>query len=374
MEKLFKKIHFASTIIKTNFIPARLPYKLIYVVTKECHSKCTNCQIWKVQPKNELRIEEIEKFAANSGFLSWLNLTGGEPTDRKDLTEIISCFKYHCPHLALVNFPTNGINQNRIVETCQKIARLELPKFVVNVSLDGPPDINDKLRGIKNDFNLALSTYKELKKIKGVQTFLSMTLYPDNMHFIDETVQLVQHQVPRFKRGDLHLNIAHTSDHFYENQKQSPIVHRQLTSVSGKEIERRGIPVSPFQLLDYIYQKKIRNFIESGLTPVPCTAGQSSFYLSEIGEVFPCTIWGKSLGNIRQANYSLLKILENKTLIEETRKQISSKDCPNCWSPCEAAQSIAGNLTDLKTYLYVKTKQSDGYRSIPDPLLKNESL
>jgi hypothetical protein len=59
--------------------------------------------------------------------------------------------------------------------------------------------------------------------------------------------------------------------------------------------------------------------------------------------VFPCTIYEKKLGNLRNADFDLGRIwrsAEARTL----QKEIWDYKCPQCWTPCEAYQSIMGNL------------------------------
>jgi len=49
------------------------------------------------------------------------------------------------------------------------------------------------------------------------------------------------------------------------------------------------------------------------------------------------------MGNLREYNYDLLKILksENSVLLN---KKIRNGKCPHCWTPCEAYQNILSNL------------------------------
>ena len=104
------------------------PTKLIFVVTKRCHSRCVYCDIWKVKDTpggldNELSLDEVRSFARANSFLQWIDFTGGEPTDRPDFVEVIQAFSESCPDLMLVHFPTNGIATKRIRETVATLVR-----------------------------------------------------------------------------------------------------------------------------------------------------------------------------------------------------------------------------------------------------------
>lgn len=320
----------------------KLPYKIVYVVTKECHSRCQNCKIWKVKPENELTLEEVRKFAAQSPFLNWINLTGGETTDRKDLVEIIQAFIDSCPNLLLVNFATNGLKPEHIENTCKRIIELKPPKFVVTVSLDGPPKVNDALRGIKGDFLAATETYQRLSRLKGMEVYIGMTLYPQNVGLIDETVAAIRERIPDFDYRHLHVNIAHFSDHYFENGQTQPRSPHESIKAVEDYLYKRGIPRTPFEWVERMYQLEIRKYLETQKTPLSCSALMSSVFVTEHGDIYPCSIWSKKMGSLRQSNYSLVPILESQ-LAKTTRQQVMKSQCPNCWTPCEAYQTLAAH-------------------------------
>ncbi|MFN7824100.1 MAG: radical SAM protein [Pseudobdellovibrionaceae bacterium] len=114
------------------------PYKYFLVVTKRCDSRCKYCSIWREPEHQELTLAEFERIALKSPQLKWLNISGGEPTLRDDLSEIIGVFKKNCKNLLMVNFTTNGIDSKRIVEKVKSISELGIAKLVINVSIDGP--------------------------------------------------------------------------------------------------------------------------------------------------------------------------------------------------------------------------------------------
>jgi len=51
-------------------------------------------------------------------------------------------------------------------------------RLVVTVSIDGPPELNDQLRGIRNNFAHALETFAAVRAILGPENvFVGMTLH-----------------------------------------------------------------------------------------------------------------------------------------------------------------------------------------------------
>jgi MoaA/NifB/PqqE/SkfB family radical SAM enzyme len=296
-----------------------------------------------VKPQNELTLDEVTRIAQNSPFLSWIDFTGGEPTDRPDFPEVIGAFLSHCPDLLLVHFPTNGLKPDHIEETTRKILSLRPPRLVITVSIDGPPKVNDAIRGIKGDFQKATETYSRLRELPGAHVYVGMTLYPNNVGLVDETVDAIRGAIPGFTYRDLHVNIPHVSGHFFENVKNAPAVTAEMVQVIDRYMRARGAPRTPFEWVERLYQRRIRQYIETQKTPMDCASLLSSCYLGEDGTVYPCLIWDEPLGNVREHGYSLLPIFKSARA-RELREKVVAKDCPNCWTPCEAYQTLAANV------------------------------
>ena len=61
---------------------------LTVITTYRCNSHCSMCYIWKypTDPGEEVNAEDLKKLP---GGFDNLNITGGEPTLRKDLSELV---------------------------------------------------------------------------------------------------------------------------------------------------------------------------------------------------------------------------------------------------------------------------------------------
>jgi Fe-coproporphyrin III synthase len=335
-------------VFKANFVVPTLPFKYFLVVTKSCGSRCTNCLIWKEQPENEMTLPEYEKLARNSGeHLHWLNISGGEPTDRLDLTDIIDIFIRNCPSLQVVNFTTNGLNFDQLQKATEFLDASPIPLIGLNVSIDGPPKLHDRLRGTPGGFEKAIRALKMIRKHGRVKSAAAMTLFPSNQAYIEETVRAIQEHIPDFTLNELHLNFPHTSDHYYGNGRidyQERINFRAIKPL----LDSVKNSLKPFDIVEKIYQRKLNEYIETGVTPIQCAALKSNIYISEKGDVYPCTIWDKKIGSLRETNFDLASILLSLEALK-TIALIKQKQCPNCWTPCEAFPSI---ITDLRNSIW----------------------
>jgi MoaA/NifB/PqqE/SkfB family radical SAM enzyme len=343
-----KWINLMRKVAAANLGRLKAPFKLTYVVTKECHSRCQHCNIWQIKRSStELALKEVEQFAENSPFLSWIDFTGGEPTDRKDFVELVSAFIKHCPNLLLVHFPTNGLKPNRIEAITRELLALKPPRLVVTVSIDGPRRVNDHIRGIPGDFERAVSTLRRLRALPSIGVFAGMTLCQENTSLIEETYAAIRDEIPGFSYRELHVNLPHTSAHFYENSDSSLSITKDMLNAVRAYQLHRGFPLSAFRWLEWMYQKEIKRYLKTGTCPLDCSALFASCFLAQDGRVYPCSIWDKPLGNIRDSGYSLLPLLGSPEA-KELRASLLRKECPNCWSPCEAYPTIIANALNLR--------------------------
>ena len=327
----------------SNFYKLQAPYKLTYAVTGRCNSRCRHCLVWKQKPANELTLDEIARFAHNNSQWSWIDFTGGEPTLRSDFVDIVRVFLKTNSDLIFIHFPTNGLQTDRIIETCEGILALSPPRLVVTVSIDGPPEIHDTIRGVQDGFSRACRTLAALRGISGLSVHVGLTLYPDNIGEIDRTIEALRETIPGFNLRQLHVNIPHASDHFYHNAAGNPRATPEMMNAIRNFTRRRGMPRSPFEWVEWLYQKNIPAYIATGKCPRNCAALLSSCFLGPDGTVYPCSIWNMPLGNIRATEYRLDQLIRSERT-RQLRSQLLRKECQNCWTPCEAYPTLAANL------------------------------
>lgn len=344
------------------------PTKLMFVVTKRCHSRCVYCDIWKVKDApggldGELTLDDVRAVAAANPFLQWIDFTGGEPTDRPDFAEVVEAFAASCPDLLLVHFPTNGIATKRITEIVRRLHASVRARLVVTVSIDGPPELNDRLRGIRHDFAHAVDTFTAVRALLGPEhVFVGMTLHGHrgstgrtSSQLVEETFRAVNDALAaRAERPigweTLHLNIPHFSSHYYGNTQDRGAdgfggeAHRREIADALRLAASKPKPGggAGMRAVERIYRAEAMRYLATGRTAITCSALQSTAYLSEKGEVYPCTIWDKPLGNVRQTNYALLPILEAARRAG-VRQAVIEGRCPNCWTPCEAYPAIGAS-------------------------------
>ena len=96
-----------------------------------------------------------------------------------------------------------------------------------------------------------------------------------------------------------------------------------------------------YKKIKRVFTKKCKSFIEDPRMILPCSALIASYLLDPYGNIYPCTIWNRKIGNIHESSFNYVWTSEQA---KETRKMIKQELCPICWSGCESSHCILQNL------------------------------
>jgi MoaA/NifB/PqqE/SkfB family radical SAM enzyme len=343
---LYSNIKFFKKILTTN-LGFFDPYELNFAITYKCNSRCIICNIWKEKSENELSLKEIEKIVEKIDFVHWVRLTGGEPFLRKDYVEIVKIFKKDLPNLFMLTTPTNGLLSDLIFEKAKEVLGFFDKRYVITVSLDGPSKIHDKIRGINSSWNKAVETYIKLKplekKNKNFKVFFGYTISPHNVGYFKKTVEDVKKIIPDISADDFHVNLFQFSNVFYKNLGQK--IDKNYPKEAKKEIETILKMREKKDLISSIENKYLelgKEYLKTGRVPIKCNVFNLSSFVDPFGNVFPCTVFDRNLGNLRDNSYDLKKILLSEKA-KKVKEEIIKENCPQCWTPCEAHQTIISN-------------------------------
>jgi MoaA/NifB/PqqE/SkfB family radical SAM enzyme len=317
----------------------RLPYKLTLILTRRCPTRCSFCSIWKTPSPDELTVEEWGRIFESAPNTVWANLSGGEIFQRSDLLGILDRLTGSMPRLYLVDFPTTGYFPDRLIAACERLVRAGVGRVLVSVSLDGPPELHDRLRGREGAHEKACEAMRALREVRlpRVRAYFGTTLLPENHASVEETIEAARSSVPDLRRRDFHFNLGMESGHYYMNEgagTRPPLEALQALERNGL---RRGL--DPVAFLERAYQVRVPEYLETGRSPVPCAALRASVFIDPQGVVYPCSIYSRPLGGLREHDYRLGSVLGGAEALA-TRQAVIEDRCPGCWSPCEAYQSL----------------------------------
>ncbi|MBI4320998.1 MAG: radical SAM protein [Chloroflexi bacterium] len=171
------------------------PLQVIFELTHRCNLSCTMCFIYreihqKQAPwtRNELTQEEITAAIKQFPRTTRFTFTGGEPFARRDIMGVLKAARES--HRCGV-----GTNGTLLDETrCREIVDLGID--FVQVSLDGPEEVHDLVRGSRGAFRRtvqAIERIQELKvsrKLRRPWLYVNCTITSANVHTLDRVVEI----------------------------------------------------------------------------------------------------------------------------------------------------------------------------------------
>lgn len=305
-----------------------------------------------MRPKNELKLDEIEKFCINSkNKFNWLQITGGEPFQRGDINQIARIFnKYNS--LYIISSPTNSLcNPKRIYERVEDILQQNESRFVLTLSLDGFGDLHDKIRGIKGNFAGVCKTYETMKPLlerySKFQIVFGYTMSKFNEGQLENTIKGMKNLYPEITYNDFHVNKAQNSENYYSNPNDditpnSEIAIAELTNLLAKRTLNIQREISTMGFIEREFLRGLIYFCKTGKSPIQSKELEVSCYMDSYGNVFPSIMTFEKIGNIRQSDYKLKTLWDSK---EAKRVRVQNrKHNPRHVTSCEFYQSKLAQL------------------------------
>lgn len=321
----------------------RSPVRAVVALTRRCNLKCDTCRTWSLPRGQEMTPDEVARLFRAMPDLAWLDLTGGEPFLRKDIVDVFRAVLSSTPSLAVLHFPTNGWYPERALE-CARLVRQARPEvtLLVTVSVDGPREVHDRIRGRQGAFDRAMETLREMGRIPGVQAYVGTTVGPENRACLSDLEDALSAELPGFDRRSWHWNLVQESGHFFANEGIATLPAHQAASMVQEHLSRRGLPLSPVDLMEWMYLVNVRAFLNGEPLRLDCRALHASCFVSSDAVLYPCHVWDRPLVDLRDQGFRLEEAWASAA-VEDARREVTRLDCGGCFTPCEAYTTLAGS-------------------------------
>lgn len=274
-----------------------MPVQIVQFVTSRCNLRCEHCfykETLEDPNPGEQPMVLFTKLSKDIGPLLWYAFAGGEPFIRKELADIYKVMSLGS-RPKLMTIPTNGWYHEKILKsTLQMLQENPQQNLIIQISLDGPRDMHDKIRGF-NSFDKAMESYATLKILRSVYPKLQLAFITvvneANMHiypeFIDELAALKPNQINinLFRHGKL----PHPALNTKMVEKYRDAVDHYETLLAKDTLPTLSILGGRSLRLKEVLQKELIYQIASTQEFVtPCTAGTLSYVIWEDGRLGPC--------------------------------------------------------------------------------------
>ncbi len=338
--------HFANFLLKQ-----QLQHVIIHV-TNHCNFRCEHCFI-DFSPKRDLSLEKYQNLGKSVGPLFWLDIAGGEPFMRKDLTGIIESFD-----AKVVQIPTNGSLQKQIIERVKEFKARVKSEVTISISLDGLKESHEKIRKEPGSWDQAWKTFDALREIGGVFVKVNSVLNNKNheemldlMHFVRE------------KKPDFHSVILIRGEPLNPDYGLPPM--SRLLELGPKIFEiletydygKGGM--SAFVLRNYhryLWNLSLRTIAEKTQV-IPCLAGRAHMVVMGNGDVSSCEML-PAVGNVNRKSWQEILVSDE---MKNQKVFIKEKKC-HCTHNCAMLDSILFRPASTPHLLYqpVLRELSDG--------------
>lgn len=322
------------------FLNRGMPSYLIFFITPHCNSKCKTCFYWRnieaAKKREVLTLGEIDKITKGMGYLEHVTLSGGEPFLRKDIVEICQIFAKN-NDVRYISIPTNGLqpefSEKKVREILSKCPHSFLK---LTLSLDGIGKKHDYIRGVEGNFKKFMETYgrmmnvkKEFKNMEIVVNTCFSKYNEDDIgeihEFVKNKLKIDQHPIT-LARGDTREKAA---------KDVSTEKYRKMLEGIEKEYEQQEHRSKyPFKNLFHAMMLYCRRIVLRTITEkkaiMPCQVGEHLLVIYDNGDVYPCELLDKKMGNLRETGYSLRKILKSDQS-REILRHIKKTKCFCTW-------------------------------------------
>lgn len=297
------------------------PRSAVIAVTYKCNSRCTMCDIWK--KKDAPPEVEADFFLRLPASLREVNLSGGEPLLRSDLGRIIDNIQHRCRGVRIV-ISTNGLLPKRTVELLDGHSEVG-----VRVSIDGLEEEHDKIRGVPGNYRKCLETLDLLQSAGFKDLGISYTISGGSEPRLGALKRIAEERGVEFT-----CSVVHSSEFYFGEQGDDvPQMDQHIAELKCLEEQqlRSGRPKEWFRA--YYTEGLIRK-LRGKKRSIPCYALEEFFYLDPYGNVYPCNVLDKPIGNLKEKSYDELIRGAQETLDYVRR-------CPiQCWMVCTAAPAM----------------------------------
>lgn len=333
-------------------VVSKKPTYVVFFVTSICNAKCKMCFNWKnidsAYKKKELKLDEVKKIFGNFGQLQQLTISGGEPSLRADLPQILEYIS-HNNDVQVITIPTNGILPDRVFKMVEETLKLIKPTthLRITLSVEGVDADHDEIVQVKGAFKNIQKTYQKLlplmKKHSNLKVNIGICYSAFNKKHIKKTFRYCKKY---FKKSHILMALARGDTRDKEAKNVTVEEYREMTKFYNELFKDENRPLKiAVRSLSKMVKNQVAEIMETDKMPVTCQAYNKLIVLQSNGDVFPCEYLPNKLGNLRKHDYDINKILKlGKNL--KINKSIKNRECVCTWE-CALSNNIA---TDPKQY------------------------
>jgi len=303
-----------SSLLET---PFSAPLRMDLALTYRCNNKCTKCYVEHKREIIELTTDEWKQVLDNLWEIGipHVTFTGGEPTLRKDLPELVE----YAEDLGII---TGIISNGRMFKDkkfVDKLVTAGIDHFQITIE-SHDEKLHDELCGFKGAWK---ETVQGIKNIVPTPVYIltNTTLTPYNIKDIEKTIDFLDSLgIDHFAANGIIKSGGGKDEAFTLSvEALDDVINRIMNKAEEKDMS--FLWYSPTRYCDF-------NPIEKGLGLKQCTAAHIAMAIEPDGMVLPCQSYFEPLGNILNTKWK--KIWNNKLAKSLRKMKYLPDECTDC--------------------------------------------
>ncbi len=299
---------------------------LTIISTYRCNSKCQMCYIWK-NPTDQKEEVSLETLAKLPGGFDNLNVSGGEPTLRRDLHEIVDLLY---PKARILEISSNGLHPEKLVPIVRKY-----PKIKVRFSLEGDEATSNAIRGEKDGYATKLAGMRALQEAGGEDLGFAFVIQDENVDQLVKVYELARSMGVELSTSTLHnaWQFYKNDNYFYDRVKVARKVEGLITSMLKSEKPKNWF----------------RAYLNLGLIEkilghprlIRCTAGTDFAFIDPWSDVWTCNVRSDlKMGNLARQSWQEITGSEEARIAIDKVHQCQQ----NCWMVTTARTAMRSTI------------------------------
>jgi radical SAM protein with 4Fe4S-binding SPASM domain len=297
--------------------PFSAPLRMDMALTYGCNNKCSKCYVESPREILELSTDEWKNVLNKLWDIGVPHVifTGGEPTLRDDLPELVE----YAEDLGIITGLVSNGRKLKDKKLIDELITAGIDHFQITIE-SHDETIHDKMSGVKGAWK---ETVQGIKNIVPTPVYImtNTTLTPYNIKDIEKTIEfLASLGIKHFAANSIIKSGGGKQDNLAISIKQLDSVLTRIMK-KAKELKMSFLWYSPTRYCDF-------NPIEKGLGMKQCSAAHIAMAIEPDGEVIPCQSYFEPLGNILTTKWR--KIWKHKTAKYLRRMQYLTEECLEC--------------------------------------------
>ena len=271
---LITQISTGAKIVQSHFLGTRKPVAISISVTDRCNQRCEYCDI-PLRNMRDLSTDQLVKMIDELGGMGTerVVLTGGEASLRADIGTLIDTSKARGIYTSM---NSNGLLARRKIHDLRKLD-------LVFISLDGPKEIHDEQRNMKDAFEKAIEAIRVFREY-GVKVWTFTPLTKGDLKYVEWMVRKAEEM-------DFYCDFGNLSDHYLAGDRLDPLYpdkeeHRRTVEWLLEEKKRNkhiGASVATLEFVRDTYR------LNGPYEKFPrCYSGKLFCYIDTNGDCYSC--------------------------------------------------------------------------------------